>query len=256
MARRLGARKRPSREKYVLKEQEKVDSGIFDTRTMVYLGKFYNKGIISKLNFVMARGKEADLYIAEAGESKMMHGAKFVAIKFFRVETSSFFKMADYIVGDPRFRGISRSRTDVISTWCKKEFGNLLVAREAGVDAPKPYMFNGSILAMEFIGDDSGTPAPALKDVKVENADAILDAILSHIRKLYRAGLVHADVSEFNVLMHEGRAYLIDFGQAVVTKHPKAEEFLERDVRNVLDYFRKTYGIKRSHAKELRKVRG
>ncbi|MDE1811058.1 MAG: serine protein kinase RIO [Candidatus Micrarchaeota archaeon] len=243
---RLAKRKSPSREFHTVREQNKVDSGIFDDKTMMALSKFYNKGVIEQLIFPVARGKEADVYLAKAGASEEVSGKSYVIVKFFRIETSSFFKMADYMVGDPRFTKIGRSKLAIVKTWCKKEFGNLHIAKSAGVNAPMPYMFNGSIIAMEFIGADDGTVSPQLKDAKLENPEVFLDNILYQMRLLYKSNLVHADLSEFNILVKEAQPYIIDFGQAVSIKHPNAIKFLERDVTMVLGYFSKKYGVKRS----------
>ena len=251
MARRVSRRKEPSRDLYTLKEQNKIDTGIFDTKTMIYLSKFYNKHVIDKLDFIIARGKEADVYIAEPGNSEIVGSAKYVTIKFFRVETSSFVKMSDYITGDPRFSHIraSRNKKEIVEIWCRKELGNLKIAEFGGVLAPRPYMVNGSILAMEFIGNEDGVPARQLKDVRLDDPSAFLDSIIEQARKLYKAGLVHADLSEYNILVHEKKPYLIDMGQAVVLRHPNSRMFLERDIRNILDYFSKRYGIKKDYGK-------
>jgi RIO kinase 1 len=245
MARRVSRRKEPSREFYTLKEQNKIDSGIFDTKTMILLSKFYNKGVIEKLNFIMARGKEADIFVAQPGTSELVKGKKFVIIKFFRIETTSFLKMADYVVGDPRFSKMRLTKSTIIKVWCRKEMGNLRIAESAGVLAPKPYMANGSILAMEFIGDANGVNAPQLRNIRIDNPDEVLDTIIDQIKALYKRGLVHADVSEYNILIKNRKPYMIDFGQGVTTKHPNAIEFLERDVVNILDYFSKKYYVKR-----------
>lgn len=238
----------------MLVEQNKIDSGIFDDKTMMLLSKFYNKGIIEKLNFITARGKESDVYIAEAGSAEEVKGKKFVIIKFFRIETSSFLRMSDYLVGDTRFSKIKLTKNSIIKTWCRKELGNLIVAAKAGVYAPKPYMSNGSILAMEFIGDENGLRAPQLKHATLENPEKTLNIILKQIRLLYKSSLVHADLSEYNILIHNGKPYFIDFGQAVVIKHPNATEFLERDVYNILQYFSKKYHIERDYDKEMKEI--
>jgi RIO kinase 1 len=247
LTRRIGKRKRQERGVYAFKEREKVDSGIFNERAMVYLSKFFNRGVISRLGFITARGKEADLYLAEPGDAEVVRGAKFVVLKFFRIETSSFYKMNDYIVGDPRFGRMTRSKSSVVMTWCRKEYGNLEIARGAGVSAPMPYMFNGSVLAMEFIGSDEGVPAPMLKHTELDDPEHVLDSVIRQVRRLYGSELVHADLSEYNVLIKEGEPYLIDFGQAVVLKHPNATMFLRRDISNVLQYFSKRYGISRNY---------
>ena len=63
------------------------------------------------------------------------------------------------------------------------------------------------------------------------------------MKRLYSAGLVHGDISEYNILIKDGIPFIIDIGQGVSLGHPKANEFLERDVKNILYYFRKRYGI-------------
>jgi RIO kinase 1 len=254
MARRVGRKKRPLREEHTLKEQLKIDSGIFDDQAMIYLSKFYNKGIIGRLGFIIARGKEAEVYVAESGDAEAMKGTKYLIVKFFRVETSSFLNMTDYIFGDPRFTKVSRNKRAVITAWCKKEYGNLQIARLAGVNAPTPYMFNGSILAMEFIGSEEGVPAPQLKDILLEDPESMLDVILEQVHRLYLKELVHADLSQYNMLVKDGVPYLIDFGQAVVLRHPNAMRFLRRDVENVLNYFSKRYGITKDFEEAMRFV--
>lgn len=223
----------------MLSEQVKIEEGVFEKRTMLKLAALFTHGIISKLNFIIARGKEADVYLADAGEKV---GGGTVIVKIFRIETSSFDRRIDYITGDPRFGKIKHSMHAIVEEWCKKEYINLKMAEEAGVHAPKPYMFSGNVLAMEFIGNGN-VPAPMLKDAQISNPKEILDEIIGDIKKLYRIGIVHADMSEYNILVSEGVPYMIDFGQAVSVKHPKAEDFLKRDVFNIVSYFNKVYGL-------------
>ena len=256
LARRLGKRKQQPREEYMLKEREKIDAGIFEPRTMVRLGKFFNKGVVSGMGHIIARGKEADIYLAEPGASGKVKDMAGVVLKIFRIETSSFYKMADYINGDPRFSKVSSSKYGIVMEWCRKEYGNMVLARGAHVNVPLPIMFNGNILAMEFIGTKTGTPAPRLKEAMLDDPAGMLDAIMAEARKLYSAGLVHGDLSEYNVLVADGKPYIIDFGQAVMLKHPKSPEFLERDVRNVLQYFRRAYGIETGYAAAIATVTG
>ncbi|HUC38712.1 MAG TPA: RIO1 family regulatory kinase/ATPase [Candidatus Acidoferrum sp.] len=245
MARMRSKRHRLEREDIVLKERRKTDQGIFDTGTMVYLSKFFNKRIITSLKTPIARGKEADIYLADAGDAEVLEGAKQVMMKFFRIEASAFIKMSKYIQGDPRFeRQVGRSRESIINTWCKKEFGNLNVAKGAGVHAPTPYMFNGNIIAMEFLGDNESI-SPSLNDTQLERPGEVLEMIIEDMKRLYKSRLVHADISEYNILIHNGTPYMIDFGQAVSIKHPNANEFLKRDVINILNYFARKYKIKK-----------
>ncbi len=257
MARRVSRRKEPMREKHMLKEQTKVDAGVFDEKTMIALSKFFNLGIIEKLGSPIARGKEADLYLADPGKSEKVKGMQQVVMKFFRIETSSFFKMESYIIGDPRFqkKTTRKSKYGIVMVWCKKEFDNLKVAERAGVPAPIPLLANKSILAMSYIGDENG-PAPRLKEVELDNPTEVLEQVLLDMKKLYGKRLVHADVSEYNVLIQDRKPYMIDFGQAVSTDHPNAVAFLRRDIRNITNYFSKKYGVEKDGEETLKWIAG
>ena len=251
MARKLSTRKRPDRDVHMIKEQLKIEEGVFDTRTMMCLWRMFNHNIVTRLDFVLKTGKEADVYIADAGEKAQ--GSEYVILKIFRIETSSFPKRMDYIIGDPRFGKVKNNIHEVVNTWCKKEYGNLKAAEIAGVHAPRAYYFKGNVLAMEFIGI-GGKPAKALKETVLDEPQQTLGLILADIKKLYEAELVHGDVSEYNVLMERDVPYLIDFGQAVVLNHPRAQEFLERDVHNILGYFSRRYGITRNDDRTIAEI--
>ena len=244
MSRKVSKRKRPDRDVHMISEVAQRRGGIFNERTMKYLSKFYNKKVIRQVDFIVSTGKEADVYLAERGESEDVK-SEFVALKFFRGEGISFNKMREYIEGDPRFGNLKSSRTSIVEIWCRKEFGNLVLAAEAGANVPKPYMFNGSILAMEFIGSETGVAAPKMKDVVLDKPEKTFKNVLNQIKLMYKAGLVHADLSEFNILMvgEEQKPVIIDIGQAVIIRHPRAREFIIRDVHNICRYFRSKYQI-------------
>ncbi len=241
MARRLTRRKAPLREDFMLKEQKKIEEGIFDIPTMLRLRRLFTHNIITSLGFILAEGKEADVYAAEAGSAVKQPGS-LVAVKIFRIETTRFMRRSEYLEGDPRFRRAKFSGFEMVATWCKKEYGNLKIAASAGVHAPIPYLFSGNVLAMELIAEND-TPSPQMKRVRLLKPEEVYKAILADLKKLYNHGLVHADLSEYNILMKGRVPYMIDFGQAIVTDHPKASAFLQRDVLNISAYFRKAYGI-------------
>ncbi len=249
---RRSRKKQSSKADYPMHEQLKIEEGVFENRTMLRLGKLFSKKIVSRLEFITARGKEADVYIAKSGENVE---ANFVIVKIFRLETAAFQKRVNYISGDPRYGKIKKNPFAIVSEWCKKEYGNLMLAEAAGAHAPRAYAFSGNVLAMEFIGDDaSGTPADMMKDVRLERPEAVLDQILDDVKRLYSYELVHGDLSEYNVLIKGGIPYMIDVGQAVLLEHPEAMNYLKRDVHNILAYFRKTYNIGRDEAEAFAKV--
>ncbi len=250
MARRVSKKKRSSREDYMLSEQFKVEGGMLDQKTMLRLGKFFTHNIVSRLLYMIGRGKEADTYIAEAGS---VVDADFVAVKIFRIETSSFGKRIEYMEGDPRFGKLKPSMFNIVNEWCKKEYSNLKIAEIAKVHAPRAYMFNGNVLAMELIGEGE-MPSKQLRRVELDDPEKVLDTILSDMKRLYKNNLVHADMSEYNVLMKDDTPYIIDFGQAVVLGHPNAMNFLRRDVANILDYFYRKYRIYKNHEEAVAKI--
>jgi len=249
---RISKKKQPSREDHPVKEQLKLEEGVFDSRTMLRLSKMFAKGVVSRMRFIIARGKEADVYLADAGNEI---DKDFVALKIFRIENTPFKNRMKYITGDPRFGKIKADMFSIVNEWCKKEYGNLLVAEAAEIHAPMPYAFNGHILALEFIGNE-GTPAATLRHVKLKNPEKVLSMVLEDVKKLYENELVHADLSEYNILMRDEVPYLIDFGQAVHIKHPDSMKFLIRDLENLLHYFSKTYGISRDYDEVMKTIVG
>lgn len=242
MARKRSTEKRSSREDFMLKEQLKIEEGVFENRTMLRLGKLFSSGIISGMHFIIARGKEADVYLADPGAKV---NADFVVLKIFRMENARFQRRMKYITGDPRFGKVKKNIYAIVNEWCKKEYGNLLVAENAGVHAPRPYAFSGNVLALEFIGKE-GYPSKTLRMEKIKDPEKVLGEIIEDARKLYANKLVHADLSEYNILMKDEVPYLIDFGQAVHIKHPNAMDFLHNDVKNILNYFYKKYDIEKN----------
>ena len=210
-------------------DQLKVRDDVFDEVTLLALYKLVHKGWITAIGGSISTGKEANVFFGERGDQDL-------AIKIYRIRTANFNAMSDYIIGDRRFTGIKRTKKDLIFTWTRKEFSNLKRAVEAGLPVPEPLVWDRNILLMEFLGEDE-RPYPHLKGVELEDPDAVYREILAFMKRLYQdAGLVHADLSEFNILYGE-HLYVIDMGQAVTPDHPKAQSFLARDIANINRYF-------------------
>ncbi|MHA2078348.1 MAG: RIO1 family regulatory kinase/ATPase domain-containing protein, partial [Candidatus Thorarchaeota archaeon] len=93
---------------------------------------------------------------------------------------------------------------------------------------------------MEFIGDvESNLPAPLIKNVEIPSPVKVFNEIIDMIETGYtEAGLVHADLSEFNILWL-GKPIIIDVSQAVLIGHDYAKKYLLRDIQNVCNYFKK-----------------
>nr|WP_245249646.1 serine protein kinase RIO [Methanolinea mesophila] len=219
----------------------KVRGEVFDEVTLLSLYKLVQKKWITAIGGPVSTGKEANVFYAERQEQP-------VAIKIYRIRTANFNAMTEYIVGDRRFSGIRRTRKDVVFTWTRKEFANLARAHEVGLPVPEPLVWDRNILIMQFLGDHE-VAYPPLRSVNLEDPAATYEELVSFIRDLYhKARLVHADLSEFNVLMGD-RMYVIDMGQSVTLDHPRALQFLFRDISNITRFFRSKCEVK--NEKEL-----
>ncbi|OPY54196.1 MAG: RIO-type serine/threonine-protein kinase Rio1 [Methanosaeta sp. PtaU1.Bin060] len=215
-----------------------VQEAVFDKRTLMDLYSLASKGVIDALGGSICTGKEANIFKAIVGEKEL-------ALKIYRVTTSNFKAMQDYLHGDPRFGTVKGTKRAIVAAWTKKEYRNLTRAEEVGVRVPHPMAMKENILVLEMVGEKDQA-APQLKDVDLEQDEAkrVFEKLAEYIGVLYhRAGLVHADLSEFNVLYDRGEPVIIDMGQSVTLDHPMARKFLERDIANLARYFKKKYGI-------------
>ena len=212
--------------------EREVLEEVFDKSTVMAVHHLMSRGFIDRLLGVVDTGKEARIY-------RGVKDGKDVAVKIFLTTSAEFRKgMLQYIDGDPRFEYISHRKRPLIYTWCFKEFRNLQKAYEAGVKVPKPMKAYKNILIMEFIGDE-GKPAPLLKDSWPPDVDKSFKTLINYVALLYqKAGLVHADLSEYNVMNWGGDLVIIDMGQAVDSRHPNAENFLKRDLLNLSRFFK------------------
>lgn len=225
-------------------ERFKAFSHVFDEGTLRAVFKVASTGQFETLLSPIKIGKEANLFTAKKGDD-------WRCVKVYRI-ASNFKKMFEYMAPDPRYAGLKRNKMSIIFTWAIKEYRNLLRAREAGVRVPKPYYVFKNVLVMEHIGHD--LPAPQLNNSTPQNPEEFYEMLISNIRTLYQdAKLVHADLSQFNVLNCEEKPVIIDFSHAVDLKYPNAQQMLERDVKIICDYFNKR-GMALDYMKEVQKV--
>lgn len=232
MARRESKRKRPRREDKMDKPEQRLESDVFDRQSLFAISKLRQQGHFETVDYPVAKGKEANIFCGTAKD-----GSK-VAIKIYRIETSNFIRMHDYIDGDPRFAGTSRKRFETILAWTRKEFSNLKAFHEAGVAVPRPLAFLRNIVVMEFFGERE-IAFSTLERMGSEQPEKDYQFMLEQVKKMYQAGFVHGDISEYNILVTDDGLKLLDCAQAVLLAHPRAEDFLRRDVENLVRYFRK-----------------
>lgn len=229
------------------KEKFKVMHHVFDNFTNRTLFKLISERHFKGLESPISVGKEGNIF------SALTEDGRRVIVKIYRLETCDFNRMYDYIKDDSRFHKLRRKKRKIIFAWVQREFKNLLRAAKNSVSVPKPIAFLNNVMVLEFIGKGDDI-APMLKDKFPTDKKQFLNKIISNIKKLYKAELVHADLSAFNILNFNEEPVLIDFSQATTLEHPRAMEFLERDIKNICVFFYKL-GLKTDKEKIIKSIK-
>ena len=207
---------------------------VLDRSTLMIIYGFLNKGTIADIYGTVKSGKESRVYWGKASNGEEL------AIKIYLTVSAEFKRgMLQYIKGDPRFAHVRGDTRSLVYVWAQKEFKNLQRMQDTGIRVPKPVDVNKNVLIMEFIGKN-GVPAPILKDTNLKNPTRVYGQLLRCVKRLYRrSGLVHADLSEYNVMMWKNQPVVFDVSQSVPVEHPLADQFLRRDLENLNHYFKK-----------------
>ena len=197
------------------------------------------KGTVSALGPFIGEGKESFVYEGL--------GLGRLVLKFHRVGQRSFQSARvkrGYMPGEGHVPWIFASAFSA-----EREF--LALSRlHPGVSVPVPVERNRHVVVMSFL------PGMNLSRCTVHDPEAMLDAILVQVRDAYRLGVIHADLSEFNVMVDGDRCFLIDWPQWVEAAHPNAAETLERDLRVLLRHFSRRYRVEVPLARALAEVTG
>ncbi|KAH9329491.1 hypothetical protein KI387_001599 [Taxus chinensis] len=210
---------------------------VLDPRTRMVLFKMLNRGVFQDINGCISTGKEANVYHATKDNGEEL------AIKVYKTSILVFKDRERYVQGDFRFRHgyCKHNPRKMVKTWAEKEMRNLSRLKAAGIRCPTPILLRLHILVMEFIGKD-GWAAPRLKDAALSEEklrESYVEVIMM-MRTLYqKCKLVHGDLSEYNILYHEGHLYCIDVSQSVDLDHPRALDFLREDCLHVSEFFKK-----------------
>src|SRR3989344_4881485 len=175
------------------REDFKTMHDVFDGFTNRTLYKLITQGHFEGLESPISIGKESNVFSAIRKDGSR------VMVKIYRLETCDFNRMYDYIKDDPRFIDMKKGKRNIIFSWAQREYRNLLKARQANVSVPTPFTFSKNVLVLEFIGDD-GIFAPKLKDAIPKNPKEFFEKIIANMKKLHKAGLVHADLSAFKIM--------------------------------------------------------
>lgn len=243
-------------------DERKTYDEVFDHKTLMTLYSMMSKNTFDIIDFPLATGKEGNVFRADTKDGKHL------AVKIYRVSNSTFKNIQKYIVGDQRFKSVGKNHRRGIYLWAQKEFRNLERMHGGGISVPKPIACSNNVVVMEYIGTET-TPAKHLKDVELADPVKVYEKIHADILTMYQdVGLVHADLSEYNILMRQAESesastggqpveepIIIDVGQAVLKNHPMADEFLERDITNIARFFTKK-GVELDVEKLIAEVKG
>lgn len=200
-------------------------------------------GLIDDVVRRLKSGKEADVYTVLCGE-------EIRCAKVYKEATQRSFKQAVQYQEGRKVRnsrnaramqkGSKFGRKQQEESWQTAEVDALFRLANAGVRVPQPYICLDGVLLMELITDGDGVVAPRLSDVILTEEEAVADfeTMIRNIVRMLCAGIVHGDLSEFNVLMDAEGPVIIDLPQAVdAAANNHAESMFERDVNNMTEYY-------------------
>ncbi|OKL62989.1 hypothetical protein UA08_01787 [Talaromyces atroroseus] len=233
------------------KSDRATSEQVLDPRTRMILLQMINRNLVSEINGCLSTGKEANVYHAVTiRDEEAADGVETLqrAIKVYKTSILVFKDRDKYVTGEFRFRkGYDKSNNRaMVKVWAEKEMRNLRRIHSAGIPSPEPLYLRLHVLVMGFLGNSRGIPAPRLKDVEFDLPDPearweeLYMELVGYMRTMYQTcRLVHADLSEYNILYHKNKLYIIDVSQSVEHDHPRSLEFLRMDIKNVSDFFRR-----------------
>jgi RIO kinase 1 len=202
-----------------------------------------SEGLVDDVIRQLMSGKEATVYIVRCGEeircAKVYKDAK----------QRSFRKSVSYQEGRKTKnsrqarameKGTRYGRQMQEEAWQSAEVDALYRLAAAGVRVPQPYICHEGVLLMDLVTDADGHPAPRLNDVELSPAQALEfhAGLLNQVVRMLCAGIIHGDLSEYNILVGHDGPVIIDLPQAVdAAGNSNAGPMLERDVANLAAYF-------------------
>lgn len=207
------------------------------------LQPLYEDGLIDEVISQLMSGKEATVYVVASGDDILC------AKVYKEADKRSFKQAVQYQEGrksknSRRQRAMEKGskygRKQQEDAWHNAEVDALYKLDAAEVRVPTPYGCFDGVLLMELVTDDEGNVAPRLNDVAFDEAQAIEDhnLMMEYVKRMLCAGIVHGDLSEFNVLVDDYGPVIIDLPQAVdAAANMHAKTMLERDVNNMRDYY-------------------
>ena len=210
--------------------QWRIDHGTIDLREPGYRGTaeaILDAGLATEVRRLISAGKEADVHLCG------YNGAP-LAVKAYRLYRTSH-------------RGGRPIKLDTMSWLAAEEFEMMRQAWKGGAAVPAPARRVENMISLRYLGTEDG-PAPRLHDIHLPNPSAFLHSIVAGVQALARAGVVHGDLSAFNILVHDGSPWFIDFSESIRVdrtggsawmRFVQAQDALARGGRALATYFRR-----------------
>ncbi len=242
-----------SQEKVEMLLKKLADEGLVTNKYTEYLGSSFTfiglsvyslylqvkKGRVSRMGKLMGEGKESVVYNCMSRSGAEEDGE--AVIKFHRVGYPSFKKVKEK-------RDYGTLHFTVLTVRSARNEYQALKKLYGKVSVPRPISWEGNSVLMELID------AKELYKVRLENAEEVLEMILDEVARMYKAGIIHGDLSQYNILVSEEGIWFIDFPQSMEVGEEGFEDVLRRDVENILTYFRRTYRIEKDMNEALKKI--
>jgi len=200
-------------------------------------------GLVDEVLRPLMSGKEADVFVVRCGsETRCAKVYKEASKRSFKkaVEYQEGRKVRNSRRGRAMQKGSKFGRKEQETVWQNAEVDALYKLASVGVRVPEPYGCFDGVLLMELVTDDEGFVAPRLNDVSMDEEQAREDhaEVMNYIMRMLYAGLIHGDLSEFNVLVDDYGPVIIDLPQAVnAAGNNNAKRMLTRDVDNITNYY-------------------
>ena len=207
------------------------------------LQSLIDEGLIDSVVRQLMSGKEAKVYVVRSGTEtrcakvykESIHRSFRQAVDYTENRTVRNSRQARAMAKGTRF---GREATE--AAWQSAEVDALYRLAAAGVRVPRPFNFLDGVLLMELVTDEHGEAAPRLNDVLLEPeyARVMHQTLLRELTRMLRAGVIHGDLSEFNILLAADGPVIIDLPQAVdAAGNNHAKRMLLRDVENLKNFF-------------------
>ncbi len=206
--------------------KSKVFSHVFDEETLRNINKLQGDGYISNLLGPIGTGKESYVFYSRDFHDRL------VAVKIHRHNIDAFKSIPSYI----RLRGRkSGGFIKQINDWTRFEYNFLSKAYNLGINTPEPIRCYENIIVMKFIGSENNPSKLAVKDSNFD-IEKWYELIKKFIVNMAKNGMIHGDLSPYNILNYNGEPFIIDFSQSLKLSSSTIN-FLLRDINNINNWF-------------------